>query len=195
MESIEHGGLTVKIEYDPFDNECPLGWECGNGFEFVTFEHNSLLAEHHDYADADDALAGAKEKGLAVFPLLKYEHGNVLYSVRGGYPFDCPWDSGQVGFVFVEAEAFDNAEKAAQGFCETVTQWCNGEIYHYTVEDAEGNHLDSCGGMYGFDYCRNEGIEAADVEIKNIKKQRQDRLKRMIRARVPLHVRERELGS
>ena len=206
MEAIEDftaHGLTVKIHYDDCsDRESPLDWG-GNteesGIIFATYERNSILAQSNPLKDYDrgEVLAYAKAQGFEVFDLFKYEHGNVCYQVGVCNPFECRFDSGMVGVVMVKRSEFPERKKSDKGLrakvaaqlCETVTQWCNGEIYGYVVEDSEGEHLDSCWGFYGLEYCESEGRDAAKYYAQEIRKARFNRLKEMIRNRVPLGVR------
>lgn len=49
------------------------------------------------------------------------------------------------------SKVFAEREKSAASFCETYTCWANGHIYGWTLTDANGEMLDSCGGYYGND--------------------------------------------
>jgi len=40
-------------------------------------------------------------KPIAILPLYLYDHSGITMSTR---PFSCPWDSGQVGFIFFTRE-------------------------------------------------------------------------------------------
>jgi hypothetical protein len=86
-------------------------------------------------------------KDWEAFPLFKYEHGRVAYSCDS---FSCQWDSGQSGFIFIHKPSVgDSPREAADGFCKTYTSWANGDVWGYVVEDADGEHLDSCWGFIG----------------------------------------------
>lgn len=73
--------------------------------------------------------------------------------------------------------------------------WAWGDVYGYSVEDSEGELIDSCNGYYG-DYSANYGgaIEEArhaiDWHVKHLRKKRIDELKTLIKNRVPLYKRE-----
>jgi hypothetical protein len=54
------------------------------------------------------------------------------------------------------------------GEVETYSQWANGEVYGYDVQDKEGNSLDSCWGFYGIDYCREEALSQAEYSAKTL---------------------------
>lgn len=101
-------------------------------------------------------------------PVYKYEHSRVAYNTTG---FRCRWDSGQVGYIYVTKEDAKNnwglkrlspqkrqwALDILKSEVETFSQWANGEIYGFTVEDEEKGISDSCGGFYGSDW-ENNGI-------------------------------------
>jgi hypothetical protein len=42
-----------------------------------------------------------EEFGGRIFPVYAYIHSGIALSTSRGYPFDCPWDSGQLGFALV----------------------------------------------------------------------------------------------
>jgi hypothetical protein len=110
-----------------------------------------------DFNDSDDLRAFAEQhcgegKDWEAFPLFLFDHGNTVYRVTagGGNPFSCPWDSGQVGFLFVhKPDVGPSPLEAASSFCETYTHWANGNIWGYVVEGPDGEQLDSCWGFIG----------------------------------------------
>lgn len=77
--------------------------------------------------------------------------------------------------------------------------WAFGDVYGYQIEDSDGETLDSCYGFYGSDFDQSglaeAATESADHILGNARKLRQDRLKRLIRARVPLHKRPELLAE
>lgn len=82
----------------------------------------------------------------------------------------------------------------ARNCVETYSQWCNGEVYGYTIEMADGSDGDSCWGYYGWDFEKNGLLESAqssiDYELKKLKEQHFNKLKTQIRNHVPLSHRE-----
>lgn len=71
------------------------------------------------------------------------------------------FDSGQIGFLLVTREESEIPEpdKYAEGMVEEWNQYLSGDVWGFTVEDGDGNHIDSCWGFYGFDYCKTEALE------------------------------------
>ena len=191
LETITQGNLTLTLHHDECADESPLEWSNGAAI-FATFEDRIQISEYHNFECPENAQEFAKDNGWQIFPLYKYEHGGVAYSIG---PFGCPWDSGQVGYILINPNECPQPEKYATGVCEEFSQWCNGEVYGYVIEGKDGDHLDSCWGFYGYDYALNEGESALVWQIDHQRKSRQDRLKELIRNRVPLMQRELELAN
>lgn len=106
------------------------------------------------------------EKDLFVWlPVYMYEHSGVgLSTSNSAYPYNCPWDSGMAGLIFMtKKEAKENKldEEAAlarlRDEVETYSKYLNGEIYVFRLEKMEKcdkcGHVDwemieCCGGFY-----------------------------------------------
>lgn len=105
-----------------------------------------------------------------IVPVYAYEHGLIQYQAStGGNPYSCEWDSGQIGVAVmdrktlehewpeqttIEGETFDRVQmalKCLDGELIDYTDWANGHVYQWTVEDANGEILESCGGIFGYD--------------------------------------------
>lgn len=119
-----------------------LGFRDCRPFEAL-HEYHAALVEH-------------MEKKTVFQPVYKYEHGGVVYATT---PFSCPWDSGQVGYIYLKKDqirefynwknltqkrikAIENRLKAE---IETFSQWANGEVLarHVVSTEEFENHFDS----------------------------------------------------
>ena len=184
LETQQVGDLTVELHLDEGgDHECPLDMDGEEWFVWANFERN--YKEHHEYADPEEALADAKENGYLIFNLYRYEHGFVAYKIGELNPFSCPWDSCQVGYVFVDkskardtwmwkrisAKRLAYIEQQVRHMAEIYSAWVNGEIYGFVVEDSDGEHIDSCWGFYERDYCLQEGVSVAEQLVKKGREQ------------------------
>lgn len=127
-----------------------------------------------------------KCKDILALPLYLYDHSGISMSTSRGYPFNCPWDSGQVGFIFmdkptalrefggtrltpaIKRRAFDLMVAEVEEY----DQFLTGDVWGYVVEDAEGEHLDSCWGFYGAKYAIEEGQAAARRESAQLQSER-----------------------
>lgn len=173
VETRTVGPLIVKVLPDHGgDQECPLdGWD--NDIKFVTFERRSTLSNYHDFDKPDDVEKWAKKNRYEVFPLFKYEHGLVSYSTSSfrGRAHHAEWDSGPVGFVLIKKSAYRKPAKRAEiaeSICQSVTKWCNGEYYGYTIEQ-DDEIIESCWGFEDSDYCLSEAMNLAKFLTKEPK--------------------------
>lgn len=123
----------------------------------------------------------ARVKDAVAVPVYLYRHSGDTVSTE---PFSCPWDSGQLGYLFftkkeiremrgVQRVSYKMIKREIEILKEHVKLLDNcvkGEVYRFEVVDSEGV-IDSCGGFYGEDV---EGIvgcltpsdfeEGADLE-------------------------------
>ena len=192
VKEVEVNGKTVRIVQDTF-NESPRQW-CNLATMVFAGKHKGLGDDHQvdfsdgfnsrqDFITRGEELVRKQMKDVAVcIPVHMYDHGNVSISTNSGYPYDCRWDSGTIGFVVVTKEAIrenfgakrvtqkliDRAIQIAEGEVETLSSYLRGDIYGFQVEDENGEELDSCYGFYGDnfetngmkDYLEDEFFEA-----------------------------------
>lgn len=106
--------------------------------------------------------------------------GGLSMSCSG---FSCPWDSGQVGFIYCTVERalsectlIENATKYLQGEVRVYDQYLQGDVYGYVVEECpddpddygleqEWTETDSCWGFYGSDPFENGMAEHIDEAL------------------------------
>ncbi|WP_131821653.1 hypothetical protein [Desulfofundulus australicus] len=98
-------------------------------------------------------------------------------------PFSCPWDSGQIGWIYVLKEKVreeygvkritkkvrDRVISVLKAEVEVYDRWLRGEVYGFTVyEIADGDiaSIDSCGGFYGDDPGENGILEEMPDELR-----------------------------
>ena len=129
-----------------------------------------------------EELEAEGDKVLAIVPIWIYQHSGIFLHAQAekpGYPYNCPWDSGQVGWAYVlkstaeklgcvgaygGAEGGDWTDRYEHNITQEVEvydRWQRGEFAGYIVEDDDEEQLDSCFGFDDVDYCRTEAREAA----------------------------------
>lgn len=116
-------------------------------------------------------LQSAIEKVAVVLPLYLYDHSGITMRCS---PFSCPWDSGQVGVIYMalskgeselthekgnEKSLRDAIVSCLEAEVEEYDQYLTGDVWGYVVENADGEHLDSCWGYFGSDYAKQEARE------------------------------------
>jgi hypothetical protein len=175
VHSEVYKGYTIKIWSDS-DSESPRDWDnlgtmlCFHGRYTLGDKDPVYQArEQSSWQELADKLV--KEQHAAVLlPLYLFDHGGITMSTG---KFSCPWDSGQVGFIYVTREKLlkefggkrvskdmiAKAEKMLEGEVETYDHYLRGNVYGYTTYAGEGDDLgdssDSCGGFIG-DYDNEE---------------------------------------
>lgn len=167
---MNYKGYTISIDND-MDPMNPRKEHC-NVAKMVLFHKKYQLGDEHDYDYEDyhgweemkDEIIRIEEPVL-ISPVYMYDHSGITISHK---PFSCPWDSGQIGFVFVTDEALkqagltsQDAERIIESELEIYDQYLRNEIYQYSIEK-DGEFVDSLCGCYGEDYCLSEAKAAID---------------------------------
>lgn len=143
-------------------------------------------------------------KHFFILPLFLYDHSGLWMSTSNrSWPFNCPWDSGQVGWIYVsrkrvrEQYGIKRISKKLQdkvldrlvGEVRTYSQYLSGDIYGYIVWDDDGEEVDSCWGYYGSDIHSNglmwTAKAAIDADIEDRIKKHIKKVKAWIRGHVP----------
>lgn len=113
-----------------------------------------------------------KLSDVVYLPVYAYIHSGVTINTTG---YSCPWDSGQVGYIYVSKERVRNEYSISrvtskwvekiEGYLnneiETFAQYLEGDVYLFQIEEWDPTpgvgwvHSDSCGGFYGSDWDTN----------------------------------------
>lgn len=107
---------------------------------------------------------------VIALPLFLYDHSGITMNTGG---FSCPWDSGCVGYIYVtrdtlakEGLADKTDEEIAdylRGEVSVYDQYLTGDIWYYSITDTEtGEVVDSCGGIFGYEYAEEEAQKALE---------------------------------
>lgn len=193
-------------QVDSPDNGCN---ECNDGYIDNPFYIYSGLQEVERITQALEMPLDFDDS--VILPLYLFDHSGLSISTT---PFSCRWDSGAVGWAFITKESylelgFETWDKtqAQTLLIQTVTvydSYLKGENYGFSIynEDAE-DALDACSGYHG-DHHKSGLFEALDESfitaytqwqevLRNRKQNRFNRIKALIKNRVPLAVRVQEL--
>jgi len=137
--------LTKESKYkSPDGNTCSL-------YQIMLDTENEVSnTEEHINAIKKEA----KEQGikiLAIYPVYRYEHSNVVYRRGTAHGFDYS----NCGFYIITDETQKevgtkkaNWEKQIDEELKIYTQWANGEVYSFVLYDENGEVEDSCCGFY-----------------------------------------------
>ena len=168
-----HHGHTIKIYYDP-DAESPREWS--NLGTLICWHRRYRLGDSHHYdspeaflrdlADVSDQsdlsmnqILERAERKAVILPVFLYDHSGLAMNTIG---FHCPWDSGQVGYVYVTLEAVrtefgvkrvtkalhEKAEDILRAEIVSYDAYLSGRVYGYVIE-RDGEEVDASWGFVG----------------------------------------------
>lgn len=145
---------TAHIYRDD-DSESPREWD--NLGTMACWNRRYMLGDEQPTETPHEYRRG---KHIAVeLPVYMIDHSGIALSTRD---YGDPWDSGQVGIIYVTRDAIVreygacNAETKAlaadvlRGEVATYSQYLAGDVWGYTLEE-DGKIVDSCWGFYGSD--------------------------------------------
>jgi hypothetical protein len=179
MEPIETLKLKDGRVLEIYQDDCPESprefWD--NLGTMVCWHRRYNLGDKQ----ADPEEAAEMVKGAVCLPLYLYDHSGITMRCA---PFSCPWDSGQVGWIFVSKERIrqefgkcgkseiEKAKEILRGEVETYDLYLTGDVYFFrlvkpatcaTCGHTEPEVLDSCGGFYGHDWKANGLFDHAGI--------------------------------
>ena len=175
IEVIEVDNAKITIGYDGFA-ENPREWDNLGIMLYARDNRGRILGDKE--VSVKEILEIAKREDIICLPVYAYLHSGIALNTFG---FSCPWDSGQVGIIYVEKskvrEKFnckritkkirERVEKALMQEVETFGLYLNGSVYAYEVSDDYGRLIESCHGFYDFDYCKQcalDVVSSSEVE-------------------------------
>jgi len=194
-------GYTIKITNDDTDLDPRV--ENDNMCTMFCFHKRYRLGDYKLKVDIDYTKYNSwdevkeyflmKEDIALIKPLYLYDHSGITISTS---PFDCQWDSGQIGFIFVTKkdirenfgkkkitkELLKKAEKIMDAEVKEYDNYLLGNVFRYDIYDEDENPVDSCCGYI----CDSEEdlwkdlkgeIESIiDSDIKNKEEEKQEKL-------------------
>jgi hypothetical protein len=176
MEAIDTKTIG-KYRIDIIPDETPSNprEDFDNLGTMVCFHGNYILGDKHDYRHQDytgwedmkNAIIKNEDVGV-ILPLYLYDHSGITMNTEG---FHCPWDSGQVGWIFISKSKMREeysykriseklrrrVKQYLKAEVHTYDQYLTGDVYGYRITDTEKDEeVDSCWGYYGSDVCMAE---------------------------------------
>ena len=171
--------VQVVLDNEPFNPR----QEYGNDqlFQMVCFHSQYNLGDKHNFSIEEmREIAKGRNSNYLYLNLFLYDHSGITMSTT---PFNCKWDSGQVGIICIEktkirkeygvkrispklkAKILDMMKSDVKIY----DQYLTGEVYGFEVfhKDDMEYSINSCWGFYDEDHCLSEGVDSAKWEIKN----------------------------
>jgi len=193
VETINYRDYTIKI----YPDECPESPRDWDNLGTILYHSRHYVLGDRD-ASAEEMQDIMNDPDNIWLPVYAYIHSGVLLNTTG---FHCPWDSGQSGIIYIEkSKAFEEfgwkkltkarrrkLETRLAQEIETFSQYCEGAIYGYVVEDGQGETVDSCWGFYGHTSAITEAELVIDYRVEQAIKKHCGQVKAWIKNRVSLN--------
>lgn len=178
IERIEYKGHTIDIAYDQYATN-PLSDDEGRA-KFCCLSHGLMndTPVHSSKFSGWDAIERHLRKSyniLEILPIYLYDHSGITIDTE---PFSCSWDSGQVGFIFIDMgvirrmgfkskrgflKVYEDPAQFLQNQIKLYDSYLRGECYGFSIENEDGDCIDSSIGWIG-----DDGYKAAIAEAKSI---------------------------
>lgn len=165
----------LKITYDEH-GESPREWSnlgyfitCDNNYRSPdnvqylqdiireTGQEATSQEDHMDLIKKSYVSLGYEGKIIAIYPIVKYEHSGVVYSLGTKHGFDYSNN----GFYIITDKQQGEYKTPKKDFetiikqeLEVYNKYANGEVYAYALFDDAGEIVDSCGGFYDIEDIR-----------------------------------------
>jgi len=178
-------GAVLKIEQD-IHAESPREWV--NLGTMVCWHSRYTLGDiqetrPYDEDEYDSLVEEYCSEGI-VLNLYVYEHGGITMNTDG---FSCPWDSGQIGFIFITKEKVieeygdysEETRKRVEGCLKsevkTYAQYLEGDVWGFILSKpvtcehcgkVEDEEIDSCWGFFGHDIKENGILDHIPQEYR-----------------------------
>lgn len=187
-EKYEYKGYTIRIEHD--DDPLNPRTEWDNLGTMVCFHRRYVLGDKHEYRAENyggwDELRKELEKeedAAIILPLFLMDHSGITMSCSSSRFAMCDsagWDWGQVGFIFVSKEklrkeyvkkrlsqkTLELVENVLLQEVETYDQYLTGDVWGFIIGNDDDDHIESCWGFFGHDYCKQEAESIVDYMVK-----------------------------
>lgn len=171
--------LEIIQDQDPMNPRT----EFDNMGTMVCFHKRYILGDKTNYKSSDFAGWEDMRKKLTnklnlavIIPIYMYDHSGVTISTK---PFGDPWDSGQIGFIYVtkasvreeykvsrmSKKVIENVIKCLLAEVETYDQYLTGDVWGYQLYNEDGEEGDSCWGFFGDDVKKNGMLDNANGEL------------------------------
>ena len=173
----KHERVRVFFQCDENDNPRTM---CSNETTILCAHTKYLLGDEQfaDQAQIDARRAEIIAEGGYLQPLYLYDHSGLTVSTT---PFSCPWDSGQIGWIGMEAAqlaernisatATDAIDAIIAQEMKTWSAYVEGQVYafmrsgikqcnHGEVHEEE---IEGTGGFYGSNHFDSGLLEEAGI--------------------------------
>jgi hypothetical protein len=179
MEAIKtytHGNTTLEIHNDE-SPESPRTWDnlgkmiCHHKRYNLGDEHTINPNHYNSYDEMRKAIIRKEDVGV-ILPMYMYEHSGISIATT---PFNCRWDSGQIGFILaskkkiraeygvkrITKKIIDYVTKILEAEVSVYNQYLINDVYGFKLFK-DGKEVDACWGFFGSDIKTNGILDHID---------------------------------
>jgi len=139
----------IAIEQDE-NPESPREYIDDSMPKMVCFHSRYNLGDKHSFNNPMSFQKEITNGKYHYLPLYLYDHSGITMSTK---PFSCPWDSGQVGYIYISKDKMPDEKHAHKIMVEdvkTYDQYLTGNVKGFIVY-IDNVYTDSCWGFYDLD--------------------------------------------
>jgi len=167
-------GHRIEIHSDLFPMN-PREWD--NFGTMVCFHKRYDLGDKDNgFGSPEDLFIHLKKQKSFYLNLYLYDHSGITIKTS---PFSCPWDSGQVGIIFIDPEKARkefrikriNKKIKAKVFSlmeaevKEYDSYLSGQYYGYIILDKNGENINSCWNHDEIDFALSEAKSQIDSYV------------------------------
>ena len=215
IDEVSYKGYRIKT-YQDDEPDNPRDWDnLGKifyGHKRYVLGEVDVRKEFEDCYSWDDVEKRIIElyDPLVILPLYLYDHSVLRIKIGDFYDSQLPqgyayFDTGMVGFVIAEKDKVRKEykvkriskklrEQVKQILCDEIDvfdKYLSGQVYAYSIEDTDI----ACSGFYDYDEMVKYAKEEVDGIVEKARKDKQAKLKAMIKNSVPIDKRQAILAS
>ena len=112
---------------------------------------NYNLGDKHQFKAPYELVKYVNSGNFHHLPLYLYDHSGITMSTT---PFQCPWDSGQVGFVYISKDLIPDEKEAHKRMIDDVKlydQYLKNDVKGFILYEDDDIYVDSCWGFYNLE--------------------------------------------
>lgn len=180
-EVTNYKGYKIQIQQDEDAQNPYKDWEQLSDVNFWLrgYDLDSLGKGQLGFNSPSEVEAAYKRGEIVYYaPVYAYIHSGISVSLGTAYPYNCPWDSGLAGMVYVTKEKAKAefpklggralwlaCERVAKAEIETFDQYLTGDVWGFVIKHKK-EVVESCCGFYGYAYCLSEAKGVVDQLVE-----------------------------
>ena len=190
-------GLTLIVSADP-DPVNPRA-EFEQLGTLVCWHRRYALSDKHYWESPEGFETAMQTRPHIRLPVFMYDHSGITIATT---PFSCPWDSGQIGWIFVEwtklraafpklrrrADLEAEGQRVLRAEIAEYDQFLTGDVWCVRIETPDGDVRDSCCGFFGSEYAIEEGRRMLADCAEDFRREQLEAFVEMVEAERPDHL-------